>query len=103
MLDCGLDSEGPDIIMDQLKSIYNNTFKDLHSHPIHSCFAMIASNVERIIVADLCVKVHSHYVFFYIICVKRKKWVLYPFFAFDATSHRHNVAIWSKHKRTRNR
>ena len=46
------------------------------------------------------VKVHSHYAvfwvffaFLFVICVKRKEWVLYPFFAFDATSHRRNVAI----------
>ena len=38
-------SEGPDIIMHQLKSIYISSFKDLHSDPIHSCFPMIASNV----------------------------------------------------------
>ena len=43
---CDLASEGPDIIMHQLKSIYNSPFKDSHSHPIHTCFAMIASNVS---------------------------------------------------------
>ena len=37
-------SEGPDISMHQLKSIYNSPFKDSYSHPIHTCFAMIASN-----------------------------------------------------------
>ena len=30
--------------MNQLKSIYNSPFKDLQSHPIHTCFPMIASN-----------------------------------------------------------
>ena len=30
--------------MHQLKSIYNSPFKDLHSHPIHACFPIIASN-----------------------------------------------------------
>ena len=30
--------------MHQLKSIYNSPFKDSHSHPIHTCFPMIASN-----------------------------------------------------------
>ena len=30
--------------MHQLKSIYNSPFKDSYSHPIHTCFAMIASN-----------------------------------------------------------
>ena len=43
-------------------------------------------------------KVHSHYAFFCIICVKREEWILYPFFAFDATSHRCNVAIWCKRR-----
>ena len=38
-----LASEGPDIIMHQLKSSYS-PFKDSYSHPIHTCFAMIASN-----------------------------------------------------------
>ena len=41
------------------------------------------------------------FAFFCIICIKRKEWVLYSFFAFDATSHRCNVAIWCKRKRTR--
>ena len=47
MLDCqffDLASEGPDIIIDQLKSFYKRPFKDSHSHPIHNCFPMIASN-----------------------------------------------------------
>ena len=45
MLDfCEPASEVPDIIMHQLKSIYNGAFKDSDSHPIHTCFAMIASN-----------------------------------------------------------
>ena len=35
-------------------------------------------------------------------CVKHKEWVLYPFFTFEA-SHRSNVAIWRKCKRTRKR
>ena len=41
---CDLVSEVPDIIMNQLKSSYNSTFKDSHSHPLLTCFAMIASN-----------------------------------------------------------
>ena len=41
--------------------------------------------------------------FFCIIWDKRREWVPYPFFAFDATSHRRNVAIWRKRKRTGNR
>ena len=32
------------IIMNQLKSIYNSPFKDSHSHPIHTCFLIIACN-----------------------------------------------------------
>ena len=32
--------------MNQLKSIYNNPFKSLHSHPIHTCLATIASNEQ---------------------------------------------------------
>ena len=47
MLDCqffDIASECPDIIMHQLKSIYNSPFKDSYSHPINTCFAMIASN-----------------------------------------------------------
>ena len=31
--------------MNQLKSIYNSPFKDLHAHPIQNCFPIIASNV----------------------------------------------------------
>ena len=42
---CNLASEGLDIIMHQLKFVYSSPFKDSHSHPIHTCFAMIASNV----------------------------------------------------------
>ena len=42
---CDLASKGPDIIMYQLKSRCNSPFKDSNSHPIHTCFAMIASNV----------------------------------------------------------
>ena len=42
---CDLASEGADIIMHQLKSIYNSPFKDLHSYLIHTCLPMIASNV----------------------------------------------------------
>ena len=30
--------------MHQLKSSYNSPFKDSYSHPIHTCFVMIASN-----------------------------------------------------------
>ena len=30
--------------MSQLKSSYNSPFKDSYSHPIHTRFAMIASN-----------------------------------------------------------
>ena len=41
---CNLASEGPDIIMHQLKSSYNSPFKDSYSDPIHTRFAMIASN-----------------------------------------------------------
>ena len=37
-------SRGPVIIMNQLQSIYSNPFKDSYSHPIHTCFAMIAIN-----------------------------------------------------------
>ena len=50
MLDCQFcihASTGPVIIMNQLKSIYNSSFKDLHSHPIHACFLIIASNVVK--------------------------------------------------------
>ena len=36
--------KGPVIIMRQSKSLYNSPFKDSYSHPIHTCFAMIASN-----------------------------------------------------------
>ena len=45
---CGLANEGPDIIMHQLKSSYNSPFKDSHSNPIHTRFAMIASNDREI-------------------------------------------------------
>ena len=41
---CDIVSEGPAIIMHQLKSFYNSTFKGSRSHPIHTRFARIASN-----------------------------------------------------------
>ena len=37
-------SKGLAIIMNQLQSIYNSPFKVSHSHPIHNCFPIIASN-----------------------------------------------------------
>ena len=37
-------SKGPVIIMNQLQSIYNSPFKDSYSHPIHTCFPIIASS-----------------------------------------------------------
>ena len=37
-------SKGPDIIMHQSESIDNSPFKDPYSHPIHTCFPVIASN-----------------------------------------------------------
>ena len=40
--------EGPDIIMQQLKSIYNSPFKDSHLHLIHTCFAMNASESVKV-------------------------------------------------------
>ena len=40
-------SKGAVIIMNQLKSIYNSLYKDLHSHPIHTCFPAITSNVTK--------------------------------------------------------
>ena len=30
--------------MNQTKFIYNSPFKDSYSHPIHTCFPIIASN-----------------------------------------------------------
>ena len=41
---CDLASESPDIIMHQLKSIYNTPFKGSHSYPIHTCLPTIAGN-----------------------------------------------------------
>ena len=32
------------LVTNQLKSVYNRPFKDSHSHPIHICFPIIASN-----------------------------------------------------------
>ena len=50
MLDCPIiciyAGKGPVIITNQLESIYNSPFKDSLSHHIHTCFPMIASNVE---------------------------------------------------------
>ena len=45
--------DGPDIIMHQLKSNYNSPFKDSYSHPIYTCFAMIASNGTRTLYFDV--------------------------------------------------
>ena len=39
--------KGPIIIMDQLKSIYNRSFKYMHSDLIHTCLATIASNGHK--------------------------------------------------------
>ena len=33
--------------MNQLKSVYNSPLKDLHSHSIHTCFPIIASNDNK--------------------------------------------------------
>ena len=44
---CNHTSKGQVIIMNWLKSIYSSPFTDLHSHPIHTCFAIIASNVNE--------------------------------------------------------
>ena len=52
-------SKGPVIIMNQLKSIYNSQFKDSHSHSIHTCFLLSASNDDKIyqeiLVVSCCV------------------------------------------------
>ena len=51
MLDCQFcihASKDPVIIMNQLKSIYSSLFKDSHSHTIHICFPIIASNGTRL-------------------------------------------------------
>ena len=51
MLDCQFDihasKDAAAIIMNRLKSIYNSLFKDSHSHPIHTCLPIIASNVTE--------------------------------------------------------
>ena len=44
MYTVGLPFLHPLIIINKLKSIYNSPFKDSHSHPIHTCFPIIASN-----------------------------------------------------------
>ena len=54
---CIHSSKGPDIIMHQLKSSYNSPLKDSYLHPIHTCFAMIASNDEEIRVSDQCSRI----------------------------------------------
>ena len=41
-----LADSGP-VIMNQLKSNYSSPFKDSHSHTIHDCFLIIASNAHR--------------------------------------------------------
>ena len=40
--------------MHQLKSFYYGSFKDSHSHPIHPCFAMIASNEKSTQFGQIC-------------------------------------------------
>ena len=40
--------KGPVIIVNQLKSLYKSPFKNSYSHPIHTCFLMIASNVASV-------------------------------------------------------
>ena len=39
-------NKGPVIIMNQFKSIYGSPIKDSHSHLIHTCFPIIASNED---------------------------------------------------------
>ena len=39
-------------IMNQSKSIHDSAFKDTHSHPIHTCFPIIASNVHLLPYCD---------------------------------------------------
>ena len=46
---CNHASKDPVIIMHQLKSSYNSPFKDSHSHPIHTCFPMIANNEFQVL------------------------------------------------------
>ena len=51
MLDCQFcihASKGAVIIRNQLKYIYNSPFKDSLSHPINTCFLIIASNAVRV-------------------------------------------------------
>ena len=38
--------------MHQLKSLFHNPFKGSYSHPLHTCFAIIASNGDTLITAD---------------------------------------------------
>ena len=40
-------SKGPVIIMNQLKPIYNSPLKNSHSHPVHTCFPIIAGNEQN--------------------------------------------------------
>ena len=42
-------SKSPVIILNQLKSICSSPFIDLHSHPIHTCYPIFASNGRPLI------------------------------------------------------
>ena len=41
--------KGPVTNMNQLKSIFNRSFNDSHSHPIHTCFQIVAINYSHCI------------------------------------------------------
>ena len=46
--------------MHQLRFIYNSPFKDSHSHPVHTCFAMIASNEGNVINGNFSQTSHNY-------------------------------------------
>ena len=66
-----------------------------HANEISRCKQNLLWSVHTKGPFILCV----FFAFLFVICVKCKEWVLYPFFALDTTSHRRNVAIWCKHTR----
>ena len=57
---CDLASKDPAIIMNQLKSINHSPFKNSHSHPIHTCFLMIAGNGSKQGVSNFFLKEKSN-------------------------------------------
>ena len=67
-------------IMNQLKSIYSGPFEDSHSHPIHTYFPIISSNVCNIIFVSNVLVIWVCFKTYFLIdhrCTGRTPWKRY--------------------------